>query len=1238
MRNIAISVLTFFLVLEAGYAFGQGDSCSTAIPLTVTASDPCIPVNSTNIGATPSGVSGLPCSGVNNNDVWFTFTVPAGVTSLVGEAFGGSLPAMDFPIIYFYRGTCGTLTPLGCNTGNPPGSTARLLYSSFIPGEQIWVRVKPLGGTNDGTFQICVYNPCPAGAPANDEACGATAVPVVTSCSSYTTISNYCATHSSGLAMPACGNYVGGDVWIQAFVGANGMLEVNFQQLSMTNVACAVYTGSCSSPVSFACDDNTGSGNMPYLSLVGLPPNDTVWIRIWSEGNVESGTTGICLLNPCPMGNPPANDDPCNATIIPLATACSSFVTLSNVCASGSPGVPYPNCASYQGADVWVQTTVGTTGYLQVNFLEQTLIDVGAAIYTGNCTSLTQVACEDDGGPGNMPLLTASGLVPGTSAWIRIWDYNGGDTGTVGICMFDPCPAGTVAPPLYDNPPCPLPDSASDYIPVTSGDCTAYIYCSSLCANSVFGTSPPGVPAPSGCSPTYPPGAATGWDVWTPFIIPDTLTSGTLVINTQAGTIIDLDMAVYSLASPADSGCSIGSAYTLISCDENSGPGVMPMLQFDFGGANILQPGDTLLIRMWDYFGGPWGNWGLCISITCLNGTLPPPAFDDPPCPLTATLLPVTGGPCPAYQPGSNVCATTTTVPGNPGCANWNNAADIWYVIQMPSSGSGVIDINFQTGLDLPDLGAAVYSGLPVSCGGTGLTLLACDDDAGPGTLPFISLSNPVAGGEYFFVRVWGYGGTSIGSFGLCINDPCPVAAVERPLFDDPPCPFPDSLSNYLPVYHGQCSVPILCNSTCASQVFGNSPLGIPVPGGCSGPSYPPGAAAGWDVWIPLVVPDTPAAGFLNLGTQAGSERNIDLALYRITPPVFVNCGNGFMYNLLVCDDMGGPDSMPMISLPYGGSSVVQSGDTLLARMWKKNGGDPGGTWSLEAYVTMAQPDSICLVTVDTGTVRNKVIWEKSHRPEIIRYNIYNEVSPGIFNLVQTIDSSLQSVYSVASSNPNVQSASYAISSVDYCFNESLITRSHRTMYLAAQPHTTGGWDLTWNAYEGFAYAWFFILRGATPQNMTVVDSVPATQTTYSDTATPSGNLYYAIEVRKPGGCFPTPNPGGILYSVSHSNVAAAFPVGLMDEPTVFGIGIYPNPTYHNTAISFSLVRQENIRVAVYDIAGREIKILMQAAAMPGKYELNWDASGAENSPGVYLLRIDAGNYSDTRRIIVLKF
>jgi photosystem II stability/assembly factor-like uncharacterized protein len=85
----------------------------------------------------------------------------------------------------------------------------------------------------------------------------------------------------------------------------------------------------------------------------------------------------------------------------------------------------------------------------------------------------------------------------------------------------------------------------------------------------------------------------------------------------------------------------------------------------------------------------------------------------------------------------------------------------------------------------------------------------------------------------------------------------------------------------------------------------------------------------------------------------------------------------------------------------------------------------------------------------------------------------------------------------------------------------------------------------------------------------------------------------------------------------------------------------YPNPFNPVTKIRFAIGNTENriqntvVKIAVYDIAGREVETLVNQAMQPGVYEVIFDGSGL--SSGIYFYKIEAGNYSETKRMVLLK-
>jgi hypothetical protein len=128
----------------------------------------------------------------------------------------------------------------------------------------------------------------------------------------------------------------------------------------------------------------------------------------------------------------PANDNPCNATPLTAGTVCN-YVAGTNVLATDSPGVPAPGCASYVGQDVWFSVVVPAGGSLTFDANVGSMTDGGMAVYSGSCSSLTLLACNDDSSPnGLMPYIALTGQTPGTTLYIRFWDYAGG-TGTFSI-------------------------------------------------------------------------------------------------------------------------------------------------------------------------------------------------------------------------------------------------------------------------------------------------------------------------------------------------------------------------------------------------------------------------------------------------------------------------------------------------------------------------------------------------------------------------------------------------------------------------------------------------------------------------------------------------------------------------------------------------------------------------------------------------------------------------------------
>lgn len=84
-----------------------------------------------------------------------------------------------------------------------------------------------------------------------------------------------------------------------------------------------------------------------------------------------------------------------------------------------------------------------------------------------------------------------------------------------------------------------------------------------------------------------------------------------------------------------------------------------------------------------------------------------------------------------------------------------------------------------------------------------------------------------------------------------------------------------------------------------------------------------------------------------------------------------------------------------------------------------------------------------------------------------------------------------------------------------------------------------------------------------------------------------------------------------------------------------------PNPFNPETKIRYELTAASPVRLAIFDASGRVVRHLESAAAKPaGLYELRWngrDDTGAAVASGVYLYRLQAGSFEETRRAVLLK-
>jgi hypothetical protein len=98
---------------------------------------------------------------------------------------------------------------------------------------------------------------------------------------------------------------------------------------------------------------------------------------------------------------------------------------------------------------------------------------------------------------------------------------------------------------------------------------------------------------------------------------------------------------------------------------------------------------------------------------------------------------------------------------------------------------------------------------------------------------------------------------------------------------------------------------------------------------------------------------------------------------------------------------------------------------------------------------------------------------------------------------------------------------------------------------------------------------------------------------------------------------------------------------GSIDLPTTFVLhGSRPNPLRAGTEIRFDLPSTSSVLLDIFDVTGRRVRVLENGTRAPGRHAAAWDGrdqSGARVAAGIYFYRLQAGEFQDIRKMVVLR-
>ena len=115
---------------------------------------------------------------------------------------------------------------------------------------------------------------------------------------------------------------------------------------------------------------------------------------------------------------------------------------------------------------------------------------------------------------------------------------------------------------------------------------------------------------------------------------------------------------------------------------------------------------------------------------------------------------------------------------------------------------------------------------------------------------------------------------------------------------------------------------------------------------------------------------------------------------------------------------------------------------------------------------------------------------------------------------------------------------------------------------------------------------------------------------------------------------------GGYALSEGHT-LTVIEPTGVRESvlpgiPAEFALEQnYPNPFNPSTVIRYAVKERTEIDLSVFDVTGRKITTLVSGMADAGNYEITFTANSLPS--GIYLYRLQAGDFSDIRRMVLLR-
>ena len=84
----------------------------------------------------------------------------------------------------------------------------------------------------------------------------------------------------------------------------------------------------------------------------------------------------------------------------------------------------------------------------------------------------------------------------------------------------------------------------------------------------------------------------------------------------------------------------------------------------------------------------------------------------------------------------------------------------------------------------------------------------------------------------------------------------------------------------------------------------------------------------------------------------------------------------------------------------------------------------------------------------------------------------------------------------------------------------------------------------------------------------------------------------------------------------------------------------YPNPFNPTTTIAYDIPEASHVRISIYNLLGQEVRTLVNSHHEAAYHKVQWNGltnAGAPVASGMYIYRIEAGEFSAIRKLVIMK-